>query len=150
MGFMKNTLLVALGGLAGLFVAAILDGEEKVKEAGEEKEPSAEASKETEGIELLAAQIREEAEAAMEGCKTQEEREMVYTQVEESVRAMQAKLQEKGEAIIENLKAQAVESKTEEVPVSEYVQNLQDKLQAITKALDETLESLKPEPNPAV
>ena len=150
MGFMKNTLLVALGGLTGLFVAAILDGEEKVKEAGEEKEPSAEASKETEGIELLAAQIREEAEAAMEGCKTQEEREMVYTQVEESVRAMQAKLQEKGEAIIENLKAQAVESKTEEVPVSEYVQNLQDKLQAITKALDETLESLKPEPNPAV
>lgn len=142
MGFMKNTLLVALGGLTGLFVAAILDGEEK--------EPSEEASKETEGIELLAAQIREEAEAAMEGCKTQEEREMVYTQVEESVRAMQAKLQEKGEAIIENLKAQAVESKTEEVPVSEYVQNLQDKLQAITKALDETLESLKPEPNPAV
>lgn len=142
MGFMKNTLLVALGGLTGLFVAAILDGEEK--------EPSEEASKETEGIELLAAQIREEAEAAMEGCKTQEEREMVYTQVEESVRAMQAKLQEKGEAIIENLKAQAVESKTEEVPVSEYVQNLQDKLQAITKALDETLESLKPEPNPAL
>lgn len=142
MGFMKNTLLVALGGLTGLFVAAILDGEER--------EPSEEASKETEGIELLAAQIREEAEAAMEGCKTQEEREMVYTQVEESVRAMQAKLQEKGEAIIENLKAQAVESKTEEVPVSEYVQNLQDKLQAITKALDETLESLKPEPNPAV
>ena len=142
MGFMKNTLLVALGGLTGLFVAAILDGEEK--------EPSEEASKETEGIELLAAQIREEAEAAMEGCKTQEEREMVYTQVEESVRAMQAKLQEKGDASIENLKAQAVESKTEEVPVSEYVQNLQDKLQAITKALDETLESLKPEPNPAV
>ena len=142
MGFMKNTLLVALGGLTGLFVAAIL--------GGEEKEPSEEASKETEGIELRAAQIREDAEAAMEGCKTQEEREMVYTQVEESVRAMQAKLQEKGEAIIENLKAQAVESKTEEVPVSEYVQNLQDKLQAITKALDETLESLKPEPNPAL
>ena len=58
-------------------------------------------------MQLLVSKIHCEAEAALAFCKNDEEREKVFAQIENSVRDMQEKLQQKTEKIVADLKLQS-------------------------------------------
>ena len=144
MTWWKNGLLLAAGGVAGLALAAWLESEcEKTGKCNDGQEAQAD------GMELLVDRIRQEAEAAMEGCNTEEDREKVYTEVKTSIRELQATLKQRGEEIIADLKDKAInggENKEEE-DCGVAVRNFKGSMEDLTKALDEMLASIKPEPS---
>ena len=103
MTWWKNGLLLAAGGVAGLALAAWLESEcEKSGNFTEGQDGQAD------GMELLVDKIRQEAEAAMEGCNTEEDRDKVYTEVKTSIRELQTTLKQRGEEIIADLKEKAL------------------------------------------
>ena len=104
-------------------------------------------------MELLVEKVRREAEWAMEECTTDEEREKVYAEVSASIRELQATLQKRGEEIIADLKKQALDyAAAEELEEGgeNVVTKFKSTMEDLTKSLDDTLASLKPEPAPAV
>ena len=105
MTWAKNGLLLAVGGLAGLALAAMLDATDKETE----KERDA-----ADALENLIEGIRNEAEWAMEECVTAEDRENVYAKVRDSVHNLQMALQECGEAINTDLRKQATGARSRE------------------------------------
>ena len=133
----KNGLLLAAGGLVGLALAAILD----------DTDEQPKAKSEVDAMELLVEEIRSEAEWAMEECTTDEEREMVYMQVKDSVKRFQDVLQEKGEEIIADLREQAAEAPSKEeveASVESRVQEFKKKMDGLTDTLNQTLSDLEP------
>ena len=98
MTWAKTGLLLAVGGLAGMALAAILDASDKVAEKDRD---------DADALERLIEDIRNEAEWAMEECVTDEDRENVYAKVRDSVHNLQVALQEGGEAINAELYRQA-------------------------------------------
>ncbi|WP_029542194.1 hypothetical protein [Selenomonas sp. AB3002] len=144
MTWWKNGLLLAAGGVAGLALAAWLESEcEKSGNFTEGQDGQAD------GMELLVDKIRQEAEAAMEGCNTEEDREKVYTEVESAIRELQATLKQRGEEIIADLKEKALNGSEleEEEDCETAVRNFKGSMEDLTKALDEMLASIKPEPS---
>ena len=143
MAWWKNGLIFAAGGAVGVIAGALLY--EAVMDdircdCDEDEEP------ERDGITLLADKIRREATDAMEACRTDEEREIVYEQVKESVRGMQKSIEEKGEEIIVELQKQAlvaIEDVEKDAP-EDKVQSIKDTMREFADSLDETLDSLKP------
>ncbi|WP_029541594.1 hypothetical protein [Selenomonas sp. AB3002] len=105
MTWAKNGLLLAVGGLAGLALAAILDASDKEAEK---------ARDDADALYSLIEDIRSEAEWAMEECVTDEDRENVYAKVRDSVHNLQVALQECGEAINTNLRKQATGARSRE------------------------------------
>lgn len=95
MTWAKNGLLLAVGGLAGMALAAILDVSDK--EAEKERD-------DVDALESLIENIRSDAEWAMEECVTDEDRVRVYARVNDSVREYQVELGELGKQIIDDLK----------------------------------------------
>lgn len=82
MAWWKNGLIFAAGGAVGVIAGALLYEvvmDDIRCDSDEDEEP------ERDGITLLADKIRREATYAMEACRTDEEREIVYEQVKESV-----------------------------------------------------------------
>ena len=145
MTWWKNGLLLAAGGVAGLALAAWLESE--YEKEGNESEGNG-ASK-ADGIELLVEKVRRDAQWAMEECTTDEEREKVYADVASSIQELQATLQKRGEDIIADLKKQALSaSDTEDLDesIDNAVRRFKSDMEDLTKALDETLASVKPEP----
>lgn len=141
MSWWKNGLLLAAGGVAGLALAAWLESESHGYDGGH--------SEKADGMELLVAKVRRDAEWAMEECTNDEQREKVYAEVSASIRELQATLQERGEEIIAELKERALagcgadeDDEAGEDPVRKFKSSMED----LTKALDETLESIKPIP----
>lgn len=149
MAWWKNGLIFAAGGAVGVIAGALLYEavmDDIRYDSDEDEKP------ERDGITLLADKIRCEATAAMEACRTDEERENVYEQVKESVRGMQKSIAEKGEEIIAELQKQvlvAVEEAEKDAP-EKNVQSIKDTMRELADSLDETLDSLKPDPTPAV
>ena len=98
-------------------------------------------------LEVLVKDIRDEAEWAMEECTTDEEREMVYAQVKESVQKIQLTLQEKGEEIIADLRAQVADAPSKEEfadSVESRVQDFKEKMDNLSDSLNQALADLKP------
>ena len=105
MTWAKNGLLLAVGGLAGLALAAMLDATDK--ETEKERDDA-------DALENLIEGIRNEAEWAMGECVTDEDRENVYAKVRDSVHNLQMALQECGEAINTDLRKQATGARSRE------------------------------------
>lgn len=154
MTWWKNGLLLAAGGIAGIVIAALLDDNSSRRE--DDFDPLDDdddeyIEKENDGIKLIVAKIRKEAEWAMEECITDEEREEVYKQISESVHEFQARLQKEGDALIEELKERAAEEAEvefeggESKTVNEHVNNIRSTIAGLTEALDEALYSVKPD-----
>ena len=78
----KDGMLILAGGAMGLMLAAILDSS-KEDDAPEEK---------IDAMQLLVSKIRFEGEEALKSCNTDEEREKVFLQIENSVHEMQEDL----------------------------------------------------------
>lgn len=142
MTWWKNGLLLAAGGVAGLALAAWLESEAHDYNEGR--------SGKADGMELLVEKVRREAEWAMEECTNDEQREKVYAEVSASIRELQETLQQRGEEIIADLKEQALadcsaddDEEFGDNPVSKFKSSMED----LTKALDETLDSIKPVPS---
>ena len=126
-----------VGGVAGWLLANLMDSD-----ITEENEVTPEQA-----LEVLVNDIRNEAELAMEECTTDEEREMVYAQVKESVQKIQRTLQEKGEEIIDDLRVQVDNApSTEEVAhsVKSRMQDFKEKMDNLSETLDQALHDLNP------
>ena len=150
MSMAKNGLLLAIGGMLGAFVAAVMTNDE-VKETVKE---TAEACKEFAAMDRLIDTLRMEGEKALKVCTSDEEREAVYEKIRESVAKLKAELQERGEALIAEFraKAQAETAEGEPETASEaegHVENIRQTLERFSESLDETLRALNPQP-PAV
>ena len=147
MGMAKNGLLLAIGGMLGAFVAAVMTNDE-VKQTAKE---AAEACKEFAAMDRLIDTLRREGEAALKVCTNDEEREAVYTKIRESVAKLKAELQERGEALIAEFRAKAKtgDAETEAEAESEaegHVENIRQTLARFSESLDETLRALNPQP----
>lgn len=129
----KDGLLILTGGALGLMLAAILEATEEDEIKNQNEKPDA--------MNLLVSKIQYEAEAALESCESEEEREQVYSQVEKSFRDMQEKLQQKGDNIIADLKSQFETS--EKNSAAAHLQNIVDTFQNLSDSLDIALEDLK-------
>lgn len=140
MTWWKNGLLLAAGGVAGLALAAWLESECENNREGKDSQ--------ADGMELLVEKVRKEAEWAMAECTTDEEREKVYEEVASSIRDLQATLKQRGDEIINDLKEQALSGgeDDEEEDGEDTVRKFKSSMEDLTKALDETLDSIKPAP----
>ena len=127
-----------VGGVAGWVLANLMNSDSDVEKA--EVTPD-------QALEVLVKDIRDEAEWAMEECTTDEEREMVYAQVKESVQKIQLTLQEKGEEIIADLRAQVADAPSKEEvadSVESRVQDFKEKMDNLSESLNQALADLKP------
>ena len=127
-----------VGGAVGWLLANLME-EDKPAEKTEVTPEQA--------LEVLVKDIRDEAEWAMEECTTDDEREMVYAQVKESVQKIQLTLQEKGEEIIADLRSQAADAPSKEEvadSVESRVQNFKEKMDNLSETLNQALSDLKP------
>ena len=81
MSMAKNGILLAIGGMLGAFVAAVMTNDE-VKQTVKE---TAEACKEFAAMDRLIEKLRIEGEAALKVCTNDEEREAVYEKIRAAV-----------------------------------------------------------------
>ena len=149
MGMAKNGILLAIGGMVGAFVAAVMTNDE-VKQTVKE---TAEACKEFAAMDRLIEKLRIEGEAALKVCTSDGEREAVYEKIRAAVAQLKEELQEKGEALIAEFRAKA-QSPDETVPATTedadgHIENIRQTLERSGESLDETLRALNPNP-PAV
>jgi len=150
MSMAKNGILLAIGGMLGAFVAAVMTSDE-VKQTVKE---TAEACKEFAAMDRVIEKLRIEGEAALKVCTSDEEREAVYEKIRASVAQLKEELQEKGEALIAEFRAKMQNADTENVPETNedaegHVENIRQTLERFSESLDETLRALNPNP-PAV
>ena len=98
-------------------------------------------------LEVLVNDIRSDAQWAMDMCTTDEERELVYAQVKESIQNLNAALQKKGDEIIADLQAQAAQVHDDEEDndtVESRMEQFKQKIDNLTDTLNKTLSDLKP------
>jgi len=127
------------GGVAGWLLANWMNSERDVEKAEVTPEQA---------LDVLVKDIRDEAQWAMDECTTDEEREQVYAEVKKSVQKIQLTLQEKGEEIIADLRAQAADALSrEEVAesVERRVHTFKQKMDNLSETLNQALSDLKPE-----
>ena len=128
-----------VGGVAGWLLANWMNSERDVENAEVTPEQA---------LDVLVKDIRDEAQWAMDECITDEEREQVYAEVKKSVQKIQLTLQEKGEEIIADLRAQAADAPSrEEVAesVERRVHTFKQKMDNLSETLNQALSDLKPE-----
>ena len=150
MGVAKNGMLLAIGGMLGAFVAAVMTNDE-AKEAAKD---AAKACKEFAAMDRLIDTLRMEGEKALKVCTSDEEREAVYEKIRASVMKLKDELQERGEALIAEFRAKALaeaaDGETETTSEAEgHVENIRQTLERFSESLDDTLRALNPQP-PAV
>ena len=127
-----------IGGVAGWVLATFMNEEKAAQKAEITPEQA---------LEVLVKDIRDEAQWAMDECTTDEEREMVYAEVKKSVQKIQLTLQERGEEIIADLRAQVADAPgKEEVAdtVETRVNEFKKKMDDLSDTLNQTLSDLKP------
>lgn len=142
MSLVKNSLLLATGGIIGLCVAAALEAD------GDESERT-EGLRDVDGIDVLGEKLRREAEWAMEECTSDEERVAVCDELKASIGALQEKLGQRGAEIIAELEVQ-FEEKGEDaashpVPITsaERTQSIRAAVDELVQSLDETMKGLQ-------
>ena len=127
-----------IGGVAGWVLATFMNEEKAAQKAEITPEQA---------LEVLVKDIRDEAQWAMDECTTDEERELVYEQVKESVQKIQLTLQERGEEIIADLRAQVADVPSKEEvanTVETRVNEFKKKMDNLSDTLTQTLSDLKP------
>ena len=127
-----------IGGVAGWMLAAFMNEEKAAQKAEVTPEQA---------LEVLVKDIHDEAQWAMEECTTDKERELVYEQVKESVQKIQLTLQERGEEIIADLRAQMTDAPSKEEvadTVETRVNEFKKKMDNLSDTLTQTLSDLKP------
>ena len=127
-----------IGGVAGWMLTTFMNEEKAAQKAEITPEQA---------LEVLVKDIRDEAQWAMDECTTDEEREMVYAEVKKSVQKIQLTLQERGEEIIADLRAQVADAPgKEEVAdtVETRVNEFKKKMDNLSDTLNQTLSDLKP------
>ena len=122
-------------------------------EVRETVKETAEACKEFAAMDRVIEKLRIEGEAALKVCTNDEEREAVYEKIRASVAQLKEELQEKGEALIAEFRAQ-MKSADETAPEANdeadgHIENIRQTLARFSESLDETLRALNPNP-PAV
>ena len=141
MGMAKNGILLAIGGMVGAFVAAVMTCDHGAKE-------TADACKELAAMDRLVDTLRREGEAALKTCTNDEEREAVYEKIRTSVANLKEELQARGEALIEEFRAAAAKAEpmAEEARTAAegHVENIRQTLERFSETLDETLRALNP------
>ena len=145
MGWIKNGLLLATGGVLGVMLGGIL-----YEQCFDDRDYSDDDGPEPDGLELLVKKIRREAEAAMAECETDEEREAAYAEIRASIEKIKEKLQKKGDAIIAELQEQkrSDDAKAEaSAKAKEQAESIKETLEKAGVSLDEVLDSLKPKKN---
>ncbi len=98
-------------------------------------------------LEVLINDIRSDAQWAMDKCTTDEEREIVYAQVKESIQNLKVNLQKKGDEIIADLQTQATQVYDDEEyddTVESRMEQFKRKMDDLTDTLNKTLSDLKP------
>jgi ElaB/YqjD/DUF883 family membrane-anchored ribosome-binding protein len=146
MSMAKNGILLAIGGMVGAFIAAVM--------TNDEAKDAAKACKEFAAMDRLIDTLRMEGEKALKVCTSDEEREAVYEKIRASVMKLKDELQERGEALIAEFRAKALAEaaggETETASEAEgHVENIRQTLERFSESLDETLRALNPQP-PAV
>ena len=127
-----------VGGAVGWLLANLMEEDKPVEKAEVTPEQA---------LEVLVKDIRDEAQWALDECTTDEERKMVYAQVKESVQKIQLTLQEKGEEIIADLRAQVADAPSKEEvadSVESRVQDFKEKMDNLSDSLNQALADLKP------
>lgn len=118
----------AAGVLGGLILSALMEEDEAKKE-----KPN------TDGLQDLADLVKHEAKMALADCKSEEERQAVYTQVRSAIEELQGVMDEKSEAILA-LQEQKAEAGDEEART--HVENLRQTTASVRTALDDVLKAL--------
>lgn len=118
----------AAGVLGGLILSALMEEDEAKKET-----PN------TDGLQDLADLVKREAKMALADCKSEEERQAVYTQVRSAIEELQGVMDEKSEAILA-LQEQKAEAGDEEART--HVENLRQTTASVRTALDDVLKTL--------
>ena len=118
----------AVGVLGGLILSALMEEDEAKKETTN-----------TDGLQDLADLVKREAKMALADCKTEEERQAVYTQVRSAIEELQGVMDEKSEAILA-LQEQKAEAGDEEART--HVENLRQTTASVRTALDDVLKTL--------
>lgn len=118
----------AAGVLGGLILAALMEEDEAKKET-----PN------TDGLQDLADLVKREAKMALVDCKSEEERQAVYTQVRSAIEELQGVMDEKSEAILA-LQEQKAEAGDGEART--HVENLRQTTASVRTALDDVLKAL--------
>lgn len=98
-------------------------------------------------LEVLVNDIRSDAQWAMDKCTTDEEREIVYAQVKESIQNLKVTLQKKGDEIIADLQTQATQiydDEEDDDTVESRMEQFKRKMDDLTDTLNKTLSDLKP------
>ena len=98
-------------------------------------------------LEVLINDIRSDAQWAMDKCTTDEEREIVYAQVKESIQNLKVNLQKKEDEIIADLQTQATQVYDDEEyddTVESRMEQFKRKMDDLTDTLNKTLSDLKP------
>ncbi|WP_297968244.1 hypothetical protein [uncultured Anaerovibrio sp.] len=133
MSWWKNGLLLGVGGIAGLAIAAWLEAENDPFGAsrGSRREPTT-----AESIEALMDKIRDEAQWAMDECTTDEQRERVYEEVKASIQKLQTALERSGDKIITDLKAKTKDKEDDELGGSDPLTNYRSTLEKLLKDLE--------------
>ena len=118
----------AAGVLGGLILYALMEEDEAKKET-----PN------TDSLQDLANLVKREAKMALADCKSEEERQAVYTQVRSAIEELQGVMDEKSEAILA-LQEQKAEAGDEEART--HVENLRQTTASVRTALDDVLKTL--------
>ena len=118
----------AAGVLGGLILSALMEEDEAKKETTN-----------TDGLQDLADLVKREAKMALADCKSEEERQAVYTQVRSAIEELQGVMDEKSEAILA-LQEQKAEAGDEEART--HVENLRQTTASVRTALDDVLKAL--------
>ena len=118
----------AAGVLGGLILSALMEEDEAKKETTN-----------TDGLQDLADLVKREAKMALADCKSEEERQAVYTQVRSAIEELQRVMDEKSEAILA-LQEQKAEAGDEEART--HVENLRQTTASVRTALDDVLKTL--------
>ena len=116
------------GVLGGLILYALMEEDEAKKET-----PN------TDSLQDLADLVKREAKMALADCKSEEERQAVYTQVRSAIEELQGVMDEKSEAILA-LQEQKAEAGDEEART--HVENLRQTTASVRTALDDVLKAL--------
>ena len=116
------------GVLGGLILSALMEEDEAKKET-----PN------TDSLQDLADLVKREAKMALADCKSEEERQAVYTQVRSAIEELQGVMDEKSEAILA-LQEQKAEAGDEEART--HVENLRQTTASVRTALDDVLKAL--------
>ena len=105
MSLWKNGMLLLAGGAIGICLAAMVQASIE----NDNRRSHDEDDELPDGIDLLMSKIRYEAEAAMESCATDADRDVVYEQIKATIHEIQERIHEKGEEMIAALQNQARE-----------------------------------------